>query len=92
MLHIIGIMLFGVLVGYLFRNHEITQKTERTISLTIFAMLFILGLSVGSNDSIVTNLYDYGSQAFILALFGLGGSILFSGIVYKMFFQKGGNE
>ena len=92
MLHIIGIMLFGVLVGYLFRNHEITQKTERTISLTIFAMLFILGLSVGSNDSIVANLYDYGSQAFILALFGLGGSILFSGIVYKMFFQKGGNE
>lgn len=92
MLHIIGIMLFGVLVGYLFRNREFTQKTEKTISLTIFVMLFILGLSVGSNDGIVNNLYEYGSQAFVLAFFGLGGSILFSGIVYKMFFQKGGDE
>lgn len=92
MLHIIGIMLFGFLIGYRFRNHEITQKTEKTISLTIIAMLFILGLSVGSNDAIISNLYDYGSQAFILAVFGLGGSILFSGVVYKMFFKNGGDE
>ena len=92
MLHIIGIMLFGVLLGYLLRNKEFTQKTEKTISLTIIAMLFILGLSVGSNDSIISNLYDYGSQALVLAVFGLGGSILFSGVVYKMFFQKGGDE
>lgn len=85
-------MLFGVLLGYLFRHHDVTQKTEKTISLTIIAMLFILGLSVGSNQSIVSHLYEYGSQAAVLAIFGLGGSILFSGIVYRLFFQKGGDR
>ena len=92
MLHIIGIMLFGVLLGYLLRNKEFTQKTEKTISVTIFAMLFILGLSVGSNERIVSNLYEYGSQAFVLALFGLGGSIIFSGLVYRIFFREGGRR
>lgn len=85
-------MLLGVLIGYLFRNNKLTQKTEKTISITIIAMLFILGLSVGSNDGIVSNLYEYSSQAFVLALFGLGGSILFSGVVYKIFFKEGGGE
>ena len=85
-------MLFGVLIGYLFRNHDATRKTEKTISLTIFTMLFILGLSVGSNQGIVTHLYEYGTQAAVLAVFGLTGSILFSGIVWRLFFKKGGNE
>ena len=84
--------MFGVLLGYLFRHHEIKQKTEKTISVTIVAMLFILGLSVGSNPGVVSHLYEYGSQAFVLALFGLGGSILFSGVVYRLFFRKGGEE
>lgn len=85
-------MLLGFLIGFLFRHHDITQKTEKTISLTIVIMLFILGLSVGSNEGIITNLYEYGSQAMVLALFGLCGSIMCSGIVYKMFFKKGGDE
>ena len=92
MLHIIGIMLLGVLIGYRFRHREITQKTEKTISMTIVALLFILGLSIGSNQGVVSNLYEYSSQALVLALFGLGGSILFSGVVYKIFFQEGGEK
>ena len=92
MLHIICIMLAGILIGYRFRTSEFTQKTEKTISMTIVTMLFILGLSIGSNQGIVSNLYEYSSQALVLALFGLGGSILFSGVVYRLFFQKGGKE
>ena len=92
MIHIIAIMLFGVGIGYLFRNSAFTQKTEKTISLTIISLLFILGLSIGSNDAIMNNLTTYGSQAAVLALFGLVGSIGVSGVVYKLFFKKGGDE
>lgn len=92
MIHIIAIMLFGVGIGYLFRNFAFTQKTEKTISLTIISLLFILGLSIGSNDAIMNNLTTYGSQAAVLALFGLVGSIGVSGVVYKLFFKKGGDE
>ena len=90
MIHIIAIMLFGVLLGYRFRDAKFTQKTEKTISLTIISLLFILGLSIGSNDAIVNNLYTYGSQAIVLAVFGLTGSILVSGLVYKFMYKKGG--
>lgn len=90
MIHIIAIMLFGVFLGYCFRDAKFTQKTEKTISLTIISLLFILGLSIGSNDAIVNNLYTYGSQAIVLAVFSLAGSILVSGLVYKFMFKKGG--
>ena len=92
MLHIIAIMLFGVALGYIFRNARFTQKTEKTISLTIILLLFILGLSIGSNETIVENLSVYGSQAAILAVFGLGGSIVTSWMVFHLFFKKGGHS
>ena len=91
MLHIIAIMLFGVGLGYFFRNAKFTQKTEKTISLTIIALLFILGLSIGSNEAIMNNLSVYGSQAAVLAVFSLGGSILVSWFVYHLLFKKGGD-
>ena len=92
MLHIIAIMLFGVAIGYMLRNKKFTQKTEKTISLTIISLLFILGLSIGSNDTIINNLSTYGTQAAVLAMFGLVGSIIVSWAVYNLFFKKGGAE
>ena len=86
------IMLFGVAIGYMFRNAKFTQKTEKTISVTIVSLLFILGLSIGSNDRIMNNLSTYGTQAAVLALFGLVGSISVSWAVYNLFFKKGGSR
>lgn len=36
MFTVIGFMLTGITVGYLFRNIAFLQKTEKTISITIF--------------------------------------------------------
>lgn len=88
MLSIIITMIAGVLIGYLFRNVQFLQKTEKSISYTIFLMLFILGISVGSNDLIINNLARFGWQAFVLASFGCLGSIIASWIVFNLFFKK----
>lgn len=37
MFTVIGFMLTGITVGYLFRNIAFLQKTEKTISITIFS-------------------------------------------------------
>ena len=92
MIHIIAIMMFGIALGFIFRNASVTQKTEKTISITIISLLFILGLSIGANESIINNLYAYGSQAAILAIFGLTGSISTSWLIFKVFFKKGSNQ
>ena len=50
----------GITLGYLFRNIAWLQKTEKSISLTIILLLFLLGTSVGSNQLIVNNLATFG--------------------------------
>lgn len=89
---IIAIMFAGVGIGYMFRQINFLHKTEKTITYTIFVMLFILGLSVGSNSMIVRNIGQFGWQAALLALFSLTGSILAAWLVSNLFFKKGGNH
>lgn len=92
MLSIICVMFAGMGIGFLFRKIEWLQKTEKTISYTIFAMLFILGISVGSNPLIIQNIGQFGWQAAILAVSSLFGSILAAWAVYNLFFKKGGKR
>ena len=66
MFSIISTMFLGIGIGYVLRNWTILQKTEKTISLTIFLLLFILGVSIGSNSLIVNNLGKFvNKQSFL---------------------------
>ena len=76
MFSIISTMFLGIGIGYVLRNWSILQKTEKTISLTIFLLLFILGVSIGSNSLIVNNLGKFGWQAIVLAVSGVLGSLI----------------
>ena len=74
-------MFLGIGIGYALRNWSILQKTEKTISLTIFLLLFILGVSIGSNSLIVNNLGKFGWQAIILSTSGVLGSLIAARLV-----------
>ena len=82
-------MFLGIGIGYVLRNWTILQKTEKTISLTIFLLLFILGVSIGSNSLIVNNLGKFGKQAIILAISGV---LIAARLVLQLFFKKGGEQ
>lgn len=93
MFSIISTMFLGIGIGYVLRNWTILQKTEKTISLTIFfLLLFILGVSIGSNSLIVNNLGKFGKQAIILAISGVLGSLIAARLVLQLFFKKGGEQ
>lgn len=68
------------------------QKVEKSISLTIFLLLFVLGLSIGSNSLIINNIGKFGWQAIVLATLSILGSLLASFLVFHLFFKKGGSE
>ena len=63
---------------------------EHSISYTIFAMLFIFGITIGANQSLLNNIGEFGIQAAILAICGVLGSLVASFIAYKLFIKKGG--
>lgn len=92
MFSIISTMFLGISIGYVLRNWSILQKTEKTISLTIFLLLFILGVSIGSNSLIVNNLGKFGWQAVILASSGVLGSLIAARLVLQLFFKQGGKQ
>ena len=89
MFTIISIMFVGIGIGYVLRNLQFLQKIEKSTSLTIFLLLFVLGISIGSNSLIINNL---GWQAAILATLSILGSMLASFLVFHLFFKKGGKQ
>lgn len=85
---VISIMFLGVGIGFLLKRIQWLQHVSKTISYTIYLLLFLLGVSVGANKEIVNNLATLGWQAFVLAAAGAIGSALAAWVVYHFFFAK----
>jgi|GEM_PF-44398 len=86
MFTVIGIMFCGIAVGYFFRKVELLQKIGKPISYTILLLLFLLGISVGANESIVNNLTTLGGQALLIASFTV--SFFLKILILSLSFQK----
>ena len=56
MFTIIGLMLTGMLLGYLLRKRSL-HKIHTVITVLIWALLFILGIEVGGNEQIIKGLH-----------------------------------
>ncbi len=89
---ILVIILAGITAGYLLRGISAFRCVDRTISVTICILLFILGVTVGGNHEMLSNIGIYGGQALIICCAGLVGSILFTYIVSTLFFKDFKNE
>jgi uncharacterized transporter YbjL len=89
MLLVIGFLFIGILVGFGLRKvkHK-TTLPDKLINLSVYLLLFILGLKAGSDKTIVTQLHSLGLTALLISLFTLAGSILVSWLFYHLFFKK----
>lgn len=72
---IIGIMLTGMLLGFLLRNKRLSW-IHKIITLLIWVLLFLLGIDVGGNEAIIKGLHTLGLEALIITLAAVTGSIL----------------
>ena len=88
MLIVIGLMVSGILLGYLFRERTL-KFVQKLITWAIFILLFLLGLSVGVNAQIMNNLDTIGIDALCITLGAVAGSILCAWGIYKFYFSKG---
>ena len=72
---IIGIMLTGMLLGYLLRSKRLTW-IHKVITLLIWLLLFLLGIDVGGNEAIEKGLHAIGLEALIIPAAAVTGSTL----------------
>ena len=91
MISLLVVLLFvvGIIVGRLFRNKQTIRKNiDRLVSVAIFILLFLLGISVGINDKIIADFSNIGYNAIILTLGAVLGSLILAKVVYSLFFKQ----
>lgn len=85
---IIGIMLTGMLVGYLLRSKRLTW-IHKIITFLIWLLLFLLGIDVGGNETIMKGLHTLGLEALIITLAAVVGSTLLAwGLWYLLYIRN----
>lgn len=80
---ILSLMLSGAALGYLLRRRPL-PFLSRLVSLLVWLLLFLLGLEVGGNPSVLTSLPTLGLQALCLSLGALLGSACCAWLLWRM--------
>lgn len=67
----------GAPIGFLIQNHPRLIKTvDYSLTWSVRILLFLLGLSLGSNTTIIQQLDTLGIQAIIITFFCISGSLI----------------
>lgn len=85
---VLGVMLSGILVGYLLRKVKNIRFLDKLISIFIFLLLFFLGVSVGHNDTVINSFSTIAVQAIIITFGAVFGSVLMAWVIYKRFYEN----
>ena len=90
---VLAIMILGMGIGLFVGNRpRIIKIVGILTSFSIFLLLFLLGIGVGTNDKIISNLHTIGIQALVLTLGAILGSLVCAWATYKFFFQTKKSE
>ena len=78
----------GIGTGYLMRYVGWLSVLQKSISWTIYLLLFFFGLQVGANELVVNNLDTLGLQALAISVAGSLGSAVAALAVYRLVFKR----
>ena len=89
MFTVLLLMGLGIAIGFAVQhNTSIVKRLDPVINVAIYALLFFLGVSVGTNETIIQNLGTLGLQAILLSIGAVAGSVLLAFFTYRFFFKK----
>ncbi len=88
MFKVLFITFSGIGIGYLVRRFAWVCHLSKSISYTIWVLLFFFGLQVGANELVVNNLDTLGMKALIIAVAGCLGSSVAAWLVWKCVFKS----
>lgn len=88
MFRVFFILLTGVGAGYLLRRTRVEHHAQRGVRITICTLLFVFGVSIGSDHEMLRNLALLGRQATVIALLSIAGSLLAGFAAQRLLFRK----
>ncbi|NVO11671.1 MAG: LysO family transporter [Bacteroidales bacterium] len=89
MLIVIAVMAIGIVIGYFLRHKALLIKINNKFTMwAIYLLLFVLGVSIGANETIMKNLPILGLKALTITFGGVVGSIFLAWFTYTKFFKN----
>lgn len=92
MFKIIGIILLGVVIGLLFRSKIKPVIVSKIMTYIIYLLLLILGVAVGANEKIISNLGVLGYKALIITMGSVLCSVIIALLIYNRMYKKSANQ
>jgi uncharacterized membrane protein YbjE (DUF340 family) len=93
MITVLVMMVLGMVIGYILKEKKNLIKLFDKITLFIIhLLLFILGIGVGLNKTIILNIESIGVQALVITIGALLGSLILAFFTYQLFFKSAKNQ
>ncbi len=89
MLKVVVIMLSGMAVGFLLRKRRL-RVVPHAVTALIWALLFLLGVEVGTNRQVIEGITTLGLEALWLSLAGLAGTVLLAWALWRWVSRRKG--
>ena len=87
---ILGIMTAGIITGLLLKNRLDSKPVSFLLNITIYLLLFFMGVNIGTNPKIINNLGNISLKALSIAIAAISGSILFAKLLNRFINKKDG--
>ena len=87
MFKILIIISLGVGVGFILRQRFSLNKVSKVIMVLIYMLLLILGVVVGANETIISNLGTIGVKAAAISISAVLGSMIMAKILYHILYK-----
>ena len=90
---IVVLIIAGIGSGvFLRRKENVVRLADRAALAAVFALLFLLGLDMGSREDVIGNLGRVGFEAALISLAAMIGSLVVTSLVWTLWYRKGERE
>jgi uncharacterized transporter YbjL len=85
---ILGLLIGSMILGYFLQNHLNEKLLNQLLLFSIYLLLFLMGVNIGSNEQLIKNLSSLGWQALLLTIGAVIGSIIAAKILFYFWKRK----
>lgn len=88
MISLILTLLAGIIVGRLLHDKPFVKFSGKAIFPIVLVLLFLMGITIGTNDRIINNLHTLGIEALIITGGAIAGTLVGAALLWHFVFAK----